>query len=201
MVPVVLLVGISVCDVHSNAFRDVDIRCSQRGMTMAPRIEVYTQIACDEIHPTVSPSLSNLTTIPVLPLTLRNFQLTSPAILGSSMPITSPHTFPLMYMRSNAGEKEFSATAPSEACLRDPAVQSRAAGIQASTWGHFCITNITYIPHIALATILGVLSIITAGYWGQISDAFGRKAAMSAVLFGMTFQCVFNFKSRMRNSS
>jgi hypothetical protein len=51
----------------------------------------------------------------------------------------------------------------------------------------------------ALGTIVGVLSIMTAGYWGQISDAFGRKIALSAIIFGMTFQYVSLLTYTMHN--
>lgn len=134
LVPVVLLAGVSVCAVHRTAFLyDPNSLYWQRGMTIAPRIEVYTQIACDEIHPYVPPPSTNSTTSLLLPVTLRDFQITPPPMLDSSIPITEIHTTYLMHTNSRAsGEKEFRVAAPSQECLRDPAVQSRAAGIQAS---------------------------------------------------------------------
>ncbi|KAF8583728.1 MFS general substrate transporter [Ramaria rubella] len=155
-----------------------------RGMTMAPRIEVYTQIACDDIHPSLTspPPLSPNASLS-FPLTLSDFHLASPLMFDSTIPPTLLYTPQSIEMVHRDEKDNFHVATPSDDCLRDPAVQSRAAGIQAT-----------------LGTIVGVLSIITAGYWGQISDAFGRKTVLSLILFGMTFHDIIYIMVSIPNS-
>lgn len=135
-----------------------------RGVTVAPRIDVYTQIACDELHMNT----------PVQAQPLHTLWFHTP-----SAPITSPpvHSRIKTNLTVNITDDSSYLSTHAEAipkeCLDDPVVHSRAAQIQAT-----------------LGTIVGILSIVTAGYWGQISDAYGRKTVISTVLFGMVFHHV-----------
>ena len=101
---------------------------------MAPRIEIYTQIACDTLHPIISPPQTNFTVplVPLHPLTPRDCQSSySPSTLDSSMSMDILYN-PQQLKRSSEDGMPVRAAKPSNECLHDPAVQSRAAGIQAS---------------------------------------------------------------------
>jgi len=148
MLPIVMLSGFAVrrsfiiCVIPP--FLNV---MKQRGMTAAPRIEVYTQVACDEIHPNASSSslvfnttLSSLnaTSSSVTPLLFapRALGITND-IIPSSLVYTpfayddyfdGIHTSPTLGLE----KKEVVVATPPPECLHDPVVQSRAAAIQAS---------------------------------------------------------------------
>lgn len=93
-------------------------------MTMAPRIELYTQIACDEIYSQAPPS--NLTTLVSFPANLDDLTL-------SPTPFHTLVSFDSSLVHTTVtGKDEVRAMTPSKECLHDPQVQSRAAGIQAS---------------------------------------------------------------------
>jgi|SRR5712671_2059766 len=79
-------------------------------MTLAPRVEVYTQIACRTLHDAYTPD-------------------PSPAIIPSS-PL---HNFTVAH--TNAAHVQFKGTPVKtyDDCAADPRVQARAARIQACT--------------------------------------------------------------------
>lgn len=99
-------------------------------MSTPPRIEVYTQIACDELHMDTS--------IPPFQLSLNVTPSQTPSLLFTPptheqrrsdgySPFYTPYD-PLGWTPIQAR----SISTPPVECLHDPAVQARAAGIQAS---------------------------------------------------------------------
>ena len=153
--------------------------CTQRGMTLAPRVQVYTQLSCNEVYghdrynhtrmhghssfinTPYAPSLHSDTALP-LPLEL-NF----PPHPEQSTPTSANDTLP-----GGDDEEEDPRRPPSERCIKDPAVQARAARLQT-----------------IMTTTMGVLSAMTTGWWGNIGEVHGRTRVLAAATFGlfMTF--------------
>ncbi|KAI0749970.1 major facilitator superfamily domain-containing protein [Daedaleopsis nitida] len=141
-----------------------------RGMTLAPRVQVYTQLSCNAIYghdvfdhtrtdllvgtAHYAPSLSSVSSS-ALPLELSYQEQPISASNG-----TSPG--------SDDEEEPDPRRPPSERCLKDPAVQSRAARLQ-----------------MLMTTTMGVLSAITTGWWGNFGEAHGRTRVLAAATFGL----------------
>ncbi|GJJ08625.1 hypothetical protein Clacol_002844 [Clathrus columnatus] len=143
---------------------------TKRGVTMAPRVDVYTQIACDEIRTSAEANLIDTPgpRPPFRPLIVYPSEIHPQVMpLSANAAVISNSHVDILLSTDNSVDITFEI--PKE-CLDNPVVHSRAAQIQAT-----------------LGTVVGVLSIVTAGYWGQVSDAYGRKTVLSTVLFGMLF--------------
>jgi len=85
-------------------------------MTLAPRVEVYTQLACYSLHTPSEPTHE-----PPAPLTLTEWEPSSAISLYSSLDPLGPHLLPI---------SPDPRTLPSHHCLTDPAVQASAARLQ-----------------------------------------------------------------------
>lgn len=150
-------------------------------MTIAPRVQVYTQLSCNAIyghdvydHTSVAepaPFSSNASHIPshsVLPA--------APSVHSLEFIIPQrqslfPSTFSTI-ARDDDDDEPDPRRPPSERCLKDTAVQSRAARLQ-----------------MLMTTTMGVLSALTTGWWGNYSETHGRTRVLAAATFGlfMTF--------------
>ncbi|CAE6515654.1 unnamed protein product [Rhizoctonia solani] len=147
-----------------------------RGMTLAPRVEVFTRIACDELR--------------IEPDVLRNY---SSANLGLSIDLDQSlalvfvapqprlpgraHLATVAHFGNDNNLHAIPDSTPisSDMCRADPAVQQGAAKLQ------------TFVLVLA-----GTLSSLTAGFWGQFGDKHGRKVVISLGIFGMlASDCVF----------
>lgn len=155
----------------------------QRGMTLAPRVEVYTHLACQAYHhetsahphPHASAAYDNheypdtpsniLGTLSTRPYTPVDFG----ALLGNETRMTHPKH---EYAPSDSEDKVI-ARAPEKACLKDPVVQQHAARLQ-----------------MAVVLTMGILSAATTGWWSTVSDRLGRTRVMAASLFGYLFTFV-----------
>ncbi|KAG8832236.1 hypothetical protein FRC17_001684, partial [Serendipita sp. 399] len=103
--------------------------------TLAPRVEVYIKLVCQEIRPEYE--ALDFVRPP-------GGVMDWPSTLGS---ITIPR--------------------PSTKCQADPEVQQAAASIGA-----------------LITSIMGILSCLTAGWWGKFCDRHGRVKMLSITLFG-----------------
>ena len=132
-------------------------------MTLAPRVEVYTNLACEayrrQLHPHPHTShfghLDNSTHSPQVDVFL-------PLVV--SVPIQ-----PVILVSSSPEDPEISRSTD-KACLKDPTVQKYAAQLQ---------TIVTLV--------MGILSAATTGWWGAVSDRVGRTRIMALGLLGYAF--------------
>ncbi|KAL0946702.1 hypothetical protein HGRIS_012889 [Hohenbuehelia grisea] len=133
------------------------------GMTIAPRIEIYTLLACSVHKPEV-------------------FEI---APIGANLPYIIPHKLDPLSNSNPTDSFLSSASWPNDTvrvqaghgyddtyklCAKDPVVQAAVA--QLST---------------ALTTTLGVLSCLTTGWWGNFSDRWGRTRLMGIAVMGVLF--------------
>jgi hypothetical protein len=143
-------------------------------MTLAPRIEIYTQLSCNHLygnprpnftqHARATTSISSVHPSSVLiavnldhpstPSFIHSDTITGhdsvvPEILGG----TQPHDAMRM---------------PSSRCVSDPAVQASAARLQ-----------------MIMTTTMGLFSALTSTWWGSFSERYGRTKVLAISTFGL----------------
>lgn len=127
-------------------------------MTTAPRVQVYTQLACNAVYP--PPDHSNYILSPHLSL---------PFVPATEHAIVTPIHFP----RSSPSTESTNSEEPrvlSERCFSDPAVQAGAARLQT-----------------IMATTMGLLSVCTTAWWGHYGQKHGRTKVLAASTLGSLF--------------
>ncbi|KAF8896306.1 major facilitator superfamily-domain-containing protein [Infundibulicybe gibba] len=130
-----------------------------RGMTLAPRVEVFTQLSCSRLH---GDHHYNHTTI----------DLTSSSFYYSLDPL-GPHlhssNVTLVTLRQpHVEDEDDPRRLPSAQCLGDPAVQAGAARLQT-----------------IMTTTMGLLSALTTGWWGHFGERHGRTRVLATATFGL----------------
>jgi hypothetical protein len=146
-------------------------------MTLAPRLEVYTQLACNNLyghhewnhtqHPTSNFS-SDIVKIP----------------LHASIDPLGPHFHPYslfpeagttfldpndrLVVNDDTDDTEDPRRIPSPRCVSDPEVQASAARLQTM-----------------MTTTMGLLSALTTGWWGHFSERHGRTKVLALSTFGL----------------
>ncbi|QRW18375.1 major facilitator superfamily transporter [Rhizoctonia solani] len=145
-----------------------------RGMTLAPRVEVFTQIACDElrIEPDRAYELAS-SSHHAFPI-----GLDIPISLGTLPRTLDPvHLTSVLHLTGNHSHATAIPSSPlfSDACRLDPDVQQGAAKLQT-----------------LIMTLSGILSALTSGFWGQFGDKHGRTGVIALTIFAMlATDCVF----------
>lgn len=136
----------------------------QRGMTIAPRVEVFMQLSCNAVYGHPPHFNDSAETHELLPSHSFN-----PA--GNYL---SAH--PSIYSGGDAGDAEDvnPLCFPSKRYLTDPAVQSYAARLQT-----------------IMATSAGLLSALTTGWWGHSGERYGRTRVLAAATLGLLLTDVF----------
>ena len=144
-------------------------------MTLAPRIEIYTQLSCNNRyhHTEIPTSLSN----PNAQSNLPSFYFT----LDPSGPQLHPHSTPALYHNlafqdvpdPKTETEEDPRRLPSARCISDPAVQAGAARLQT-----------------IMTTTMGFLSALTTGWWGHFGERHGRTKVLAISTFGLLMTCV-----------
>ncbi|KAH9481397.1 putative membrane protein C14C4.07 [Psilocybe cubensis] len=140
-----------------------------RAMTLAPRVEVFTQLSCNKLHGdhhwnhTQVPAIFSPTVDPISPL-LHQFHPSN----NSSPLSVSVLLDPLDQDRQDSDDTENPSRLPSKRCLSDPAVIAGAARIQA-----------------IMTTTMGFLSALTTGWWGHFSERHGRTRVMAIATLGL----------------
>lgn len=160
-------------------------------MTLAPRVQVFTQLSCNAIY---APDVYDHTASPVnasafpsahfahIPLyaSLDPFgpQLDRRLIESSSFvsyndasgDYTSLPYSPIAYSTSGAtvDRNDDPRSTPSSPCLSDPRVQSGAARIQT-----------------IMTTTMGTLSALTTGWWGHFGEQHGRNRVLAVATVGL----------------
>ncbi|KZT06143.1 MFS general substrate transporter [Laetiporus sulphureus 93-53] len=148
-----------------------------RGMTLGPRVEVFTQLSCNAIygrdvydHTGANDSVLLTTTYQYNPL----MDIDSSGNHLSRLPVdlTSITQEQPIYFASNTSDDDDDEpdprVIPSRRCLQDPAVQSGAARLQ-----------------MIMTFTMGVLSALTTGWWGHFGELHGRTRVLSAATLGL----------------
>jgi len=143
-------------------------------MTLAPRVEVFTQLSCDRLygHRNWNHTVHTLST-PI------SFASTQPhtALFTSIDPLGPPmHAltlFPTSTITFNSNSTKHSITretrrVPSSRCSSDPAVQAGAAKLQT-----------------IMTTTMGLLSALTTGWWGHFGERHGRTKVLALSTLGL----------------
>lgn len=154
-------------------------------MTLAPRVQVYTQLSCNAIyghdkydHTNTRDNISMLSSsyqhVPyhIDPAGPSINHLDLNYILSDNTHSTS--------LDSGDDEEPDPRMEPTERCLKDPAVQKGAARIQT-----------------IMTTTMGVLSALTTGWWGHFADQHGRTRVLAAATFGLLLTYVIYFSHRV----
>lgn len=149
-------------------------------MTLAPRIEVYTQLSCnrlrgdDRYHHTQTPALL-LHSTDVRDTTISLYLALDPLgpplyprPVGRTLPGYYNVTFPTTANDISKWEEEDPRRLPSPRCLSNPAVQAGTARLQT-----------------IMTATMGLLSALTTGWWGKFSERHGRTTVLAISTFGM----------------
>ncbi|KAH9848455.1 major facilitator superfamily domain-containing protein [Lenzites betulinus] len=141
-----------------------------RGMTLAPRVQVYTQLSCNAIygHDVYDHTSANHTI-------LASNILHAPSLLldplGPALhpPFTSSRErSPVVLFSEPDDDEPDPRLPPSKRCLEDPAVQAGAVRLQ---------TMITIT--------MGMLSAITTVWWGNFGERHGRTRVLAIATMGL----------------
>jgi hypothetical protein len=151
----------------------VVVQLVQRGMTLASRVEVFTQLSCHNLyehynHTRVVHTVFNSSHYVVDPV--------EPHLISVHLASSPIHTSGKT--RRNGDEYEDPRVIPSKKCVSDPAVQAGAARLQTM-----------------MTTTMGALSALTTGWWGQFGERHGRIRVLAISTFGLFLTYVSYFAS------
>ncbi|KAF8558160.1 MFS general substrate transporter [Imleria badia] len=153
-----------------------------RGMTLASRVEVFTELSCRQLHNHYNHSSTAIvrgTHAPVQPQVGANPSFT-PLYLPSIPP-------PAQSLRESEGdgvsEGDDPRVIPGKKCISDPAVQAGAARLQT-----------------IMTTTMGALSALTTGWWGHFGERHGRTRVLAISTLGLFLtDLIFLLVSTPRN--
>lgn len=153
-------------------------------MTSAPRLEVFTQLSCNNLYghhgwndtqsTSSSPSNpSHVTFYPSLDFLGPHFSPYTLFSEGGAVFIPNPLSEVNLRTgskgdKSNSDDTEDPRTIPSARCLSDPAVQAGAARLQT-----------------IMTTIMGLSTALTTGWWGHFSERHGRTSVLALSTLGV----------------
>lgn len=138
-----------------------------RGMTLAPRVEVFTQLSCNKVrseqasynrthHP------SSIIVFPQSNAWLHHTTTLDPLGPHLHRPIL------LSGLADNDDDTQDPRQIPSSRCIEDPAVQAGAARLQ-----------------MIMTTTMGLLTALTTGWWGHFGERHGRTTVLAIATFGL----------------
>jgi hypothetical protein len=145
-------------------------------MTLAPRLEVFTQLSCNNLYghhewnrtqsPISSFSSSYAPIDPLGPHFHPYAHFPESRNLNDQLEINPGMEF--KGNRSDSDDAEDPFRIPSARCLSDPAVQAGAARLQT-----------------ILTTTMGLLSALTTSWWGHFSERHGRTRVLALSSLGL----------------
>jgi hypothetical protein len=139
----------------------------QRGMTIAPRVQVYTQLSCNTLHGQQHDGPFGEILLP---------HVSSPSSLGSEHPAPIPVFFPHFSNLQQDDGAHGPRQVVSQDCLSDPDVQAGAARL-----------------HTVMITVMGVLSACATSWWGHYGQKHGRNKVLAASTFGLLLTYIHPF--------
>ncbi|THH32789.1 hypothetical protein EUX98_g1421 [Antrodiella citrinella] len=142
----------------------------QRGMTLAPRVQVFTQLSCNAIYGHDVYDHTGTTALSSLPYSTSHSLSNPPYHQSPNITYLSFNTAtapPATHSDGDDDEPDPRAM-PSHRCLSDAAVQAGAARIQ-----------------MIMTTIGGLLSALTTGWWGHFGERHGRTRVLAASTLGL----------------
>jgi len=134
-------------------------------MTLASRVEVFTELSCHSLHEQynrpdhVSQALTPFRSIRYA------VDPTGPHLTSVFFPSISIHT---QENDDNDDGDDDPRVIPGKRCVSDPAVQAGAARLQT-----------------IMTTTMGALSALTTGWWGQFGERHGRTRVLAIATFGL----------------
>lgn len=153
-------------------------------MTLAPRVQVYTQLSCNALYGhdvydhtnTTDGQLDQLSHIPLYSSLDPSGPHIDNHLLHSLDTSSSLLLVPPTLSFSNSSESDDDndndepdpRAIPSRRCLTDPAVQAGAARIQT-----------------IMTTTMGALSALSTGWWGHFGERHGRLKVLAASTLGL----------------
>lgn len=152
-------------------------------MTLAPRVQVFTQLSCNAIYGhDIYDHTNNRNNISTLSSTYHytpyhidpagpsfNALEFNQEISGNTLSIYSDIRLSINSDNDDDDDDEPDPRAsPSERCLKDPSVQAGAARLQT-----------------IMTTTMGILSVVTTGWWGHFGEKYGRTRVLAASTFGL----------------
>jgi len=142
-------------------------------MTLAPRVEVFTQLSCAAIHHHHPYNHTNAPRIPRDSDSLFAYPAVDPLVphLSSIRPVSidlPTVASPTSPQDDDGSNEDDPRKLPSQRCLSDPRVTAGAARLQT-----------------IMTTTMGLLSALTTGWWGHFSERHGRTRVLALSTFGL----------------
>jgi hypothetical protein len=155
-----------------------------RGMTLAPRVQVYTQLSCQanyrnlDSHPPASVVISSNSfesqsqSQPQYTTNSRSLSLSSDSTASSISATSASPILNLSFVNTNTST--YSSEAPHrDPCASDPDVQAGAATLQT-----------TYM------LLMGIASVLSTSWWGHLGERHGRMRVLAFSTIGTLLRLV-----------
>ncbi|KAF5367389.1 hypothetical protein D9758_003750 [Tetrapyrgos nigripes] len=139
-----------------------------RGMTLAPRVEVFTQLSCATVHKHHPYNHTNAILIPHNPEYMSIYSALDPVGPHLSSVHSTSVLLPSHQDDDDGAQEEDPRRLPSERCISDPKVTAGAARLQT-----------------IMTTTMGFLSALTTGWWGHFSERHGRTRVLAISTLGL----------------
>ncbi|KAG0695596.1 major facilitator superfamily domain-containing protein [Suillus ampliporus] len=138
-----------------------------RGMTLASRVEVFTELSCHSLHERYNHTRAIPSGSSLIPLESSRYEVDSggPYLISVRLPSSPAHT---SEENDDGDDGDDPRVIPGKKCVSDPAVQAGAARLQT-----------------IMTTTMGALSALTTGWWGQFGERHGRTRVLAISTFGL----------------
>ncbi|KAF7327804.1 hypothetical protein MKEN_00360200 [Mycena kentingensis (nom. inval.)] len=147
----------------------VIVAALSRGMTLAPRVEVFTQLSCSRLHHHYNHTESSSILPPRAGLFYALDPLGAQFNPGEHWVVIDPPLPPTQDEPWSDDETEDDPRRlPSARCMQDAGVQATAARLQTM-----------------FTTTMGLLSMLTTGFWGRYGERHGRTRVLTYSTLGL----------------
>ena len=136
-------------------------------MTLAPRVQVFTQLSCDRLHGSHNWNHTQTSLHPLSHISLYSSIDPLGPHLHTSTLFPTPE-IPLIFSSNITTYRDIEDRRSPSPCRTDPAVQSGAARLQ-----------------MMMTTTMGLLSAFTTGWWGHFGERHGRTRVLAVATFGL----------------